>query len=89
MIGIGVIGLGMASQPHMLALRDLEAAGIARCVGGFAPSASRRDAFAARWSVPVFDSQDSLLAAPGLDLVLVLTPPGSHLPVVQAAAAAG
>ena len=89
MIGIGVIGLGMAAQPHMLALRDLEAAGIARCIGGFAPSAARRDAFAARWSVPVFDSQDALLAAPGLDLVLVLTPPGAHLAVVEASAALG
>ncbi len=30
-----------------------------------------------------------MLAQPGLDLVIVLTPPGAHLPVVEAAAAAG
>jgi predicted dehydrogenase len=87
--GIGIVGLGMAVAPHMLAIRDLEAAGRARLVGGFSPSGSRREAFAARWEAPVFDSLDALLAAPGLDLVLVLTPPGTHLPVAEAAAAAG
>ncbi len=89
MIGIGIVGLGMATQPHMLAIRDLEGAGTVRLVGGFSPSVERREGFALRWKAPVFDSQDALLAAPGLDLVLVLTPPGQHLPVAQAAAAAG
>lgn len=89
MIGIGIIGLGMAIQPHMLAIRDLESAGTVRLIGGFAPSPARRDAFAARWRAPVFDSQASLLATPGLDLVLILTPPGAHLPVAQASASAG
>jgi predicted dehydrogenase len=89
MIGIGIVGLGMAAAPHMLAIRDLQAAGRARLVGGFSPSASRRDAFAAKWDAPVFASLAALLAAPGLDLVLVLTPPGAHLPVAEAAAHAG
>jgi predicted dehydrogenase len=89
MIGIGIVGLGMAALPHMLAIRDLASAGRARLVGGFAPGATRREAFAARWGAPVFDSLDALLAAPGLDLVIVLTPPGAHLPVAEAAAAAG
>jgi predicted dehydrogenase len=89
MIGIGVVGLGMATQPHMLAIRDLEQAGTARLVGGFSPSSERRAGFALRWKAPVFDSLEALLAAPGLDLVLVLTPPGQHLPVARAAAASG
>jgi predicted dehydrogenase len=88
MIGIGIVGLGMALSPHMHALRDLEAAGRARMIGGFSPSAVRRDAFALRWKAPVFDRLESLLAAPGCDMVIVLTPPGAHLPVVEAAAAA-
>jgi predicted dehydrogenase len=87
--GIGLVGLGMAVAPHMLALRDLEAAGRARLVGGFSPSADRRAAFAARWGGPGFECLEALLAAPGLDLVLVLTPPAAHLPVARAAAAAG
>jgi predicted dehydrogenase len=87
--GIGIVGLGMAGRPHMLAIRDLEAAGRARLVGGFAPGATRREAFAARWGAPVFAELDALLGAPGLDLVIVLTPPGAHLPVAEAVAAAG
>ena len=47
-----------------------------------------------RWGGPAsdargYESLEALLAAPGLDLVLVLTPPAAHLPVAQAAAAAG
>jgi predicted dehydrogenase len=88
-IGVGLIGLGMAIKPHMLSLRELEAAGRVRIVGGFAPSAARREAFTKQWSAPVFATQEDLFGATGLDLVLVLTPPGAHLPVAQAAAAAG
>lgn len=87
-IGVGIIGLGMAVTPHMLSLRELEQGGRVRVVGGFAPSASRRDEFAARWSAPVFDTVDALLGAPGLDLVLILAPPGEHLSLAQQAAAA-
>ena len=88
-IGVGLIGLGMATAPHMMSLRELEESGRVRIIGGHAPSATRRDAFTARWDAPVFAEQAALLAAPGLDLVLVLTPPGAHLPVAHAAIAAG
>ncbi|HEV7263405.1 MAG TPA: Gfo/Idh/MocA family oxidoreductase [Falsiroseomonas sp.] len=89
MIGVGIVGLGMAAAPHMLAIRDLEKAGRARLLGGFSPSPQRRGAFAQAWRAPVFLSLDALLASPGLDLVIVLTPPGAHLPVAEAAAKAG
>src|SRR5215207_3886020 len=88
-IGLGLIGLGMATAPHMMSLRELEESGRVRIIGGHAPSATRRHAFTARWDAPVFAEQAALLAAPGLDLVLVLTPPGAHLPVAHAAIAAG
>ncbi|MCO6415442.1 Gfo/Idh/MocA family oxidoreductase [Siccirubricoccus sp. KC 17139] len=87
--GIGIVGLGMALQPHALAIRDLEEAGRVRCLGGFSPSGDRRAGFAARWGWPVFDRLEALLNAPGLDLVLVLTPPGAHLPVAERVATAG
>ncbi|WP_338661659.1 Gfo/Idh/MocA family oxidoreductase [Pararoseomonas sp. SCSIO 73927] len=87
--GIGVIGLGMASTPHMMALKELEAAGRVRVLGGHAPSPTRREAFSSRWGVPVFADLATLLAVPGLDLVLVLTPPWTHLPVAEAVLAAG
>jgi predicted dehydrogenase len=89
MIGIGIIGLGMAVKPHALALRDLEAAGRVRVLGGFAPSGDRRAAFAVAWGWPVFDRIEALLAAPGLDLVIILTPPRTHLPLAEQALAAG
>jgi predicted dehydrogenase len=87
MMRIGIVGLGMAVQPHMLAIRDLENEGRLRFAGGFSPSTGRRESFAARWHAPVFETLDALLGAS--DLVLVLTPPGAHLPVAEVAAKAG
>jgi predicted dehydrogenase len=87
MMRIGLVGLGMAVKPHMLAIRDLETAGRVRVAGGFSPGAARRDAFAAAWNAPVFDKLDALIAAS--DLVMVLTPPGTHLPVAEEVARAG
>jgi predicted dehydrogenase len=87
--GVGIIGLGLAVKPHALALRDLEAAGRVRVLGGFAPSGDRRAGFAAAWGWPVFDRVEALLASPGLDLVILLTPPRTHLPLAQQAFAAG
>lgn len=89
MIGVGIIGLGLAVKPHALALRDLEAAGRVRVVGGSAPSEARRAAFAAAWGWPAFDGVAALLDAPGLDLALILTPPRAHLPLAEQALAAG
>lgn len=75
MMGVGIIGLGMAVKPHALALRDLEAAGRVRVLDGFAPSGGRRAGFAAATGWPVFDRIEALPATPGLGLVIVLTPP--------------
>jgi len=87
MIKVGVIGLGMAVKPHMLSLRELEAAGRTKLIGGFSPSAERRAAFAEQWDAPVFEHRDGLIAA--ADLALILTPPWTHLPVAEAVAKAG
>jgi UDP-N-acetyl-2-amino-2-deoxyglucuronate dehydrogenase len=88
-LGVGMIGLGMAVKPHITSLRELEAEGRVRIVGGFSPSHERRLAFSRQWETPVFDRQDDLLAASGLDLVLILTPPGTHLSIAEAVAKAG
>jgi predicted dehydrogenase len=88
-IGVGLIGLGMAIKPHMLSLRELAAAGRVKIVGGFAPSKERRAAFTAQWKAPTFASQAELLARPDLDMILILTPPGTHLQIAEAVAAAG
>ena len=88
-IGVGLIGLGMAVKPHITSLRELEAEGRVRIVGGFSPSPERRLAFTQQWKAPVFDRQEDLLASPDLDLVLILTPPGTHLAIAEATAKAG
>jgi len=51
-IGVGITGLGMATKPHMTSLRELEAAGRAKIVGGFAPSPERRRACTSCWKTP-------------------------------------
>jgi UDP-N-acetyl-2-amino-2-deoxyglucuronate dehydrogenase len=87
MIRVGVMGLGMAVKPHMLSLRELDAAGRIKLIGGFSPSAERRAAFAKQWAAPAAERQDDLLAT--ADLILILTPPWTHLPVAEAVAKAG
>jgi UDP-N-acetyl-2-amino-2-deoxyglucuronate dehydrogenase len=86
-IGIGIVGLGLAVKPHALALRDLE--NKVRVVGGFSPSAQRRQEFHAAWGLPVADTLESLLASRDVDALLVLTPPLTHTGLALQAARAG
>jgi predicted dehydrogenase len=87
MINVGLIGLGMAIKPHMQSVRELEKAGHVKLVGGFSPSAERRAAFTKQWNAPALDTQDTLIAKS--DLVLILAPPWTHLPLAEAVAKAG
>lgn len=84
---IGVIGLGMASEPHAAALKDL--AGQVEVAGCYSPTAARRAAFADRHGLPVTDDIDRLFTDPGIGALMILTPPATHLELVQRAAAAG
>jgi predicted dehydrogenase len=86
-IGVGIIGLGMAVQPHAQALREL--ADVATVVGAFSPSAERRAAFEAAHGLPTVASEAALLDDPRIDVVLVLTPPRTHTEVASRAAHAG
>ena len=86
-LGIGIIGLGMASLPHaraLLALRDR-----IEPLHAFSPSRERRDAFAAAHGLPTTDTIEAIFSDRRVDAVLVLTPPNTHLEIVQMAAAAG
>lgn len=86
-VGIGIIGLGMASGPHAKSLQDIDdRVGV---VAAFSPSAERRQAFAATYGFPVADSADAVLSDPSVHAVLLLTPPNTHLDLVRQAAAAG
>ena len=86
-LGIGVIGLGMAVQPHAQAL--LQLVDRAQFIAGFSPSAERRREFAQTCGLPTVASEQELLDDPRIDVVLVLTPPRTHAEVALRAALAG
>jgi predicted dehydrogenase len=86
-LGIGMIGLGMAVKPHALALREL--AEQAHFVGGYSPTAERRQEFERTYGLPSVDSLAALLDDPRLDAVIVLTPPRAHAQFAIQAAQAG
>jgi predicted dehydrogenase len=84
---IAIVGLGMALKPHLQSLEELAPrVEIAAC---HAPSEARRRAFAAAHAHPVHDDLDAILRDASIDSVLLLTPPTTHLPLVERCAAHG
>ncbi len=87
MIGVAVIGLGNALQPHARSLLDL--ADRVRVVWAASLSEGRAQAAAERYGFPATTDIDRAINDPAVDAVLVLTPANAHLPVAEAAFAAG
>jgi UDP-N-acetyl-2-amino-2-deoxyglucuronate dehydrogenase len=87
MFRIALLGLGMAVTPHVKSLLDL--AGRAEVAAAFSPSDARRTAFAAKFPFPTVDSLDAILTDGSIGAVAVLTPPNTHLELVEKCAAAG
>ena len=77
----------MAVTPHAKSLIDLKDR--AQVVYAFSPSAERRAKFAESFPFPRCDRLETILADATLDAVLVLTPPNTHLDIVERCAAAG
>jgi UDP-N-acetyl-2-amino-2-deoxyglucuronate dehydrogenase len=86
-VGIGIIGLGMASAPHAKSLLDLKDR--TEVVAAFSPNSERRGAFAAAYGFPVSDSAEAIFDDPAVEALLLLTPPNTHLDLVSRAASAG
>jgi predicted dehydrogenase len=84
---VALIGLGMASTPHAKSLADL--ADRVEVTAAYSPTEARRREFAERWNLPVVDSADEIFSDSLVDAVLVLTPPSTHLELVERAASAG
>jgi len=84
---VGLIGLGMAVTPHAKSLIDLRER--VEVAYAFSPSAERRAKFAARFPFPQCERIETVLQDRSVDAVLILTPPNTHLELVERFAAAG
>ena len=86
---VAMIGLGMAVVPHARSLVDLQEAGRIEVAGAWSRSPERRTAFAGQFPLPVSDDLEGLIADPGIEAALLLTPPDARQDLVQRLAAAG
>ena len=84
---VAIVGLGMAVTPHAQSLRDL--ADRVEVAGAFSRTPKRRGDFAQRFAFPVTDDLEALARDRSIAAVLILTPPRTHLPLVERFAAAG
>ncbi len=86
MIGIAVIGLGNALEPHAKSLLDLKDR--VRVIWAASLHDSRLQA-AAQYGFPVTTDVEAALRDPAVDAVMVLTPANAHLPIAETAFALG
>src|SRR5882724_1516249 len=84
---VGIVGLGMAVAPHAKSLLDLKDR--VQVAHAFSPSAARRAKFAEKFPLPLCDRLETILEDRSVGAVLILTPPNTHLELVQRCAAAG
>jgi predicted dehydrogenase len=84
---VGLVGLGMAVTPHARSLMDLKDR--AQVAYAYSPSAARRAQFGQRFPFPQCDRLETILEDRSVHAVLVLTPPNTHLEIVERCAAAG
>jgi predicted dehydrogenase len=87
MIGVSVIGLGNALQPHARSLVDLSDR--ARVVWAAASSEKRLHDVAERYGFPTTTDVTRAIEDPAVQAVIVLTPANAHLAIAEAAFAAG
>jgi predicted dehydrogenase len=87
MIGVAIIGLGNALQPHARALLDLKDR--ARVVWAAASSTARLKDVGERYGFPTTTDVAGAIADPAVGAVIVLTPANAHLPIAEAAFSAG
>ena len=84
---IALVGLGMAVTPHAKSLLDLR--GRATVAYAYSPTRERREKFAGRFDFPLADRLETILDDRSVDAVMILTPPNTHLELVERFAAAG
>jgi predicted dehydrogenase len=85
-IGFGLVGCGMVGAVHAEAIKAIAGA---RLVAVCGRNAERTSAFAARFGAAGYTDDEKFLAHPGLEIVNVCTPSGTHAEWGCRAAAAG
>jgi UDP-N-acetyl-2-amino-2-deoxyglucuronate dehydrogenase len=84
---VAIIGLGMAVRPHAKSLVDLRDR--VEVAWAFSRSEERRRAFAERFDFPLTGDLERILDDRSVEAVMILTPPNTHLELVEAFAGAG
>ncbi|MFC4671578.1 Gfo/Idh/MocA family protein [Seohaeicola nanhaiensis] len=87
MARLALIGLGMATKPHLEGLDELR--GRVDVSGVFNRTRAKAEAVQDRFGFPVFDSLDAVAADPGTDGVIIATPPNQRAEIVAMMARAG
>ncbi|WP_417408082.1 Gfo/Idh/MocA family protein [Hoeflea sp.] len=87
LIRLAVVGLGMATKPHLDALAELK--GRVAVSGVFNRTRSKAVAVQEKFGFPVFDSLEAIAADAGTDGVIIATPPNQRSEIVAQMAAAG
>ncbi|NNM72724.1 Gfo/Idh/MocA family protein [Enterovirga aerilata] len=86
-VGVALVGLGAAAQPHARSLLDLEDRAEVRWAA--TPSPERAAAFARSFPFPVTTDVEAAIGDPAVEAVILLTPPGTHLDLAERCFSAG
>lgn len=86
-IGVAIVGLGPAAQPHAKSLGDL--ADRVDVVWAVARDPARSQAFLQQYPFPFTTRLDEALDDPRVEAVFVLTPPNTHLEIASLSFDAG
>ena len=84
--GFGIVGCGMISNFHAMALEHIRGAKLVACYDTIPASADR---FAEKIGCKAYHKIDDMLADPAVNVVTICTPSGAHMDPAVAAARAG
>ncbi len=89
-ISLAIVGLGMASKPHLAALRQLSATDTHIAISGiYTRNTDRKRKVAKQWGLSTYDSVQQIADDPIVDGVILITPPNARLHLVRVLASAG